>query len=90
MPPRLLAVGSANELFFDDAGTPYTVGRVEGGGGEAVVRFTRQGVVDLGFGTNGLVRLDSRLTSVSGFIREPNGCLLARTFPEPGLVRFWP
>ncbi|RKG84229.1 hypothetical protein D7W82_22925 [Corallococcus sp. CA049B] len=90
MPPRLLAVGSASELFFDDAGTPYTVGRVEGGGGEAVVRFTRQGVVDLGFGINGLVRLDSRLTSVSGFIREPNGCLLARTYPEPGLVRFWP
>ncbi|AFE05220.1 hypothetical protein COCOR_03420 [Corallococcus coralloides DSM 2259] len=90
MPPRLLAVGSAGELFFDDASTPYTVGQIEGGRGLAVVRFTQQGVVDMGFGTNGLVPLDSRLTSVSGFIREPNGCLLAHTFPEPGLVRFWP
>lgn len=90
MPPRQLAIGSANELFFDDAGTPYTVGQIEGGGGLAVVRFTRHGAVDPGFGTNGLVRLDARLNSVSGFIREPNGCLLAQTVPEPGLVRFWP
>ncbi|MBN8467387.1 hypothetical protein JYJ95_12760 [Corallococcus exiguus] len=90
MPPRQLAIGSANELFFDDVGTPYTEGQIEGGGGLAVVRFTRHGAVDPGFGTNGLVRLDARLNSVSGFIREPNGCLLAQTVPEPGLVRFWP
>lgn len=66
------------------------VGRVEGGGGLAVVRFTRQGTVDPGFGTQGLVRLDNRLSSLSGFTREPNGCLLARTWPEPGLIRMWP
>ncbi|MHA7630470.1 hypothetical protein [Corallococcus sp. M7] len=90
MPPRQLAIGSANELFFDGVGTPYTVGQIEAGGGLAVVRFTRHGAVDPGFGVNGLVRLDARLNSVSGFIREPNGCLLAKTVPEPGLVRFWP
>ncbi|MCY1032661.1 hypothetical protein OV207_14415, partial [Corallococcus sp. BB11-1] len=90
MPARLLAVGSANELFFDDVGTPYTVGNIEGEGGLAVVRFTRQGMVDPGFGTNGLVRLDNRLESLWGFTREPNGCLLAHTWPEPGLIRMWP
>ncbi|CAM3347034.1 hypothetical protein G4177_34095 [Corallococcus sp. ZKHCc1 1396] len=90
MPARLLAIGTADELFFDDAGTPYTVGRIEGGGGLAVVRFTQQGMVDPGFGTNGLVRLDSGLNDLSGITREPNGCLLARTWPEPGLVRMWP
>jgi hypothetical protein len=90
MPPRLLAIGSANEVFFDDSGTPYTVGQVEGEGGLAVVRFNRHGTVDTTFGARGLVRLDGRLNSVLDFTREPNGCLLARTWPEPGLVRMWP
>ncbi|MBM7118251.1 hypothetical protein [Archangium primigenium] len=88
--PRLLAIGSANSLFFDASDTPYTVGTEEGGSGLAVIRFTREDNADPGFGVGGVLRLDSGLRSLSEFTREPNGALLARTWPEPGLIRLWP
>ncbi|WP_434381521.1 hypothetical protein [Melittangium boletus] len=89
-PVRLLAIGSANQVFLDQEGTPYALGQAEGGGGLAVIRFSPKNRADPTFGEGGLLRLDGRLRQAVGFMREPSGALLARTGEAGELIRFWP